>query len=117
VRDAFQFVHCVPPRTTPQESGRGGRDGREAVCTLYYTYADAAKSRHMIKQSAQENNAPEEQTKSNMESLNAMVGAAWAGQAGLATTWRWHAVVGGWATLGGVQIGCIGQGQAPLNCA
>lgn len=56
-----------------QESGRGGRDGRDAMCILYYTYADAAKSRHMIKQSAQENNAPEEQTKSNMESLNAMV--------------------------------------------
>jgi bloom syndrome protein len=42
------------------------------VCILYYTYADAAKSRHMLKQSAQENNTPEEQMRCNMESLNAM---------------------------------------------
>lgn len=52
---------------------RGGRDGREAACILLYSYADAQKTRHMLREGAKENNTPEEQLRVNMESLNTMV--------------------------------------------
>lgn len=56
-----------------QETGRAGRDGKVATCVLYYGYQDAVKMRHMLNESAKENNTSQEQQRRNMESLNVMV--------------------------------------------
>ncbi len=63
------------PHIHVQETGRGGRDGAEAWCLLYYNYSDAQKARHMLTSSAQENGTPPEVLRCNMDSLNAMVRA------------------------------------------
>lgn len=56
-----------------QETGRAGRDGKLATCVLYYGYQDAVKMRHMLQESAKENNTPPEQQRRNTESVNTMV--------------------------------------------
>ena len=66
-----------PPHTCThaliaQETGRAGRDGREAAVVLLYGYSDAMKGRHMLLESARENGTPPEQLACNMEALNAM---------------------------------------------
>lgn len=88
--------HPQPPATAlkpahvlVQETGRGGRDGAEACCLLYYNYSDAQKARHMLTSSAQENGTPPEVLRCNMDSLNAMVGIRGVGG-------RWDGV---WAVL------------------
>lgn len=56
-----------------QETGRAGRDGALAAAILYYSYGDAQKSRHMLRQSAEETRSPPEQLQCNLDSLNRMV--------------------------------------------
>ena len=41
---------------------------------MYYSYGDAQKMRHMLKQSAEENGTSKEQMQHNTDSLNSMVG-------------------------------------------
>ena len=59
-----------------QETGRAGRDGKQATCVLYYGYQDAVKMRHMLQESAKENNTSPEQQQRNTESVNTMVKSA-----------------------------------------
>ncbi len=59
----------------PRGARRGGRDGREASCILFYGYGDATRMRQMIYDGAKENNAPEAQLRVNLESLQVMVRA------------------------------------------
>ena len=42
---------------------------------MYYSYGDAQKMRHMLKQSAEENGTSKEQMQHNSDSLNSMVGS------------------------------------------
>ena len=44
---------------------------------MYYSYGDAQKMRHMLKQSAEENGTSKEQMQHNTDSLNAMVPASY----------------------------------------
>ena len=56
-----------------QETGRAGRDNKMATCIMYYSYGDAQKMRHMLKQRAEENGTSKEQMQHNTDSLNSMV--------------------------------------------
>ena len=67
--EAPQIAVCV------KETGRAGRDNKVATCIMYYSYGDAQKMRHMLKQSAEENGTSKEQMQHNTDSLNAMVPA------------------------------------------
>ena len=74
--DVRFVVHWALPKSLEgyhQETGRAGRDGKRADCVLMYAYADAVRTRHMLRTSAQENRSPPVVLASNMDSLNAMV--------------------------------------------
>lgn len=63
----------MPGWGVAQETGRAGRDNKVATCIMYYSYGDAQKMRHMLKQSAEENGTSKEQMQHNTDSLNSMV--------------------------------------------
>ncbi|GFR41611.1 hypothetical protein Agub_g2336, partial [Astrephomene gubernaculifera] len=74
--DVRFVIHFSLPKSLEgyhQETGRGGRDGAEAACLLYYSYSDAQKSRHMLTQSAQDLKVAPEVLRCNMDSLNSMI--------------------------------------------
>ncbi|DBA92021.1 TPA: hypothetical protein ACH3X2_14247 [Trebouxia sp. C0005] len=74
--DVRFVIHYSLPKSLEgyhQETGRAGRDNKVATCILYYSYGDAQKMRHMLKQSAEENGTSKEQMQHNTDSLNSMV--------------------------------------------
>jgi RecQ family ATP-dependent DNA helicase len=77
--DCPLVIHRSLPRSLSayaQEAGRGGRDGRPALCMLLYSRGDATKQRQMILESCAKSQAPEEQKRAraavNLRSLLAM---------------------------------------------
>jgi len=77
--DVRFVIHYSLPKSLEgyhQETGRAGRDGKEATCVLFYSYGDVQRTRHMLKQSAEENGTPPDVVEHNMETLHAMVNYA-----------------------------------------
>jgi ATP-dependent DNA helicase RecQ len=61
--DVRCVIHAAIPKSVEhyqQETGRAGRDGLEAECVLFYSYADVARWEGLIEKSAAEAEAPPE---------------------------------------------------------
>jgi ATP-dependent DNA helicase RecQ len=61
--DVRCVIHAAVPKSPEhyqQETGRAGRDGLEAECVLFYSYADVARWEGLIEKSTAEASAPPE---------------------------------------------------------
>ncbi|MFG0327237.1 MAG: RecQ family ATP-dependent DNA helicase [Phycisphaerales bacterium JB037] len=69
------ILHTAMPKSVEafqQETGRAGRDGLPARCTLLYAPADAARWTNLIHQSAQESGASDGIVRAQLDLLDAM---------------------------------------------
>ena len=77
-RSNVRFViHASVPKSMEhyqQETGRAGRDGLRAECTLLYSTKDVISMRKLLIKSASENNAPGQWIDSQLEQLEQLVG-------------------------------------------
>jgi bloom syndrome protein len=71
----FVFHHSMPKSLECyfQESGRAGRDGRDATCAVFYTYGDARKSRTLLQETALRDGASAGVIANNEDCLNAAI--------------------------------------------
>ena len=70
--DVRCVIHAAVPKSIEhyqQETGRAGRDGLEAECVLFYSYADIARWEGLIEKSATEASAPAEVSAAGCELL------------------------------------------------
>lgn len=75
--DVRAVVHAALPKSIEhyqQETGRAGRDGLEAECVLFYSYADVARWEGLIEKSAAEAGAPPEVAEAARQLLGHMQG-------------------------------------------
>ena len=73
--DVRCVIHAAVPKSIEhyqQETGRAGRDGLEAECVLFYSFADVARWEGLIERSAEEAQAPAEVAAAGRELLRHM---------------------------------------------
>ena len=73
--DVRCVVHAAMPKSIEhyqQETGRAGRDGLEAECVLFYSYADMARWERLIERSVANSGAPPEVAEAGRQLLGHM---------------------------------------------